>query len=63
MNFDSLVKCFGIIMNIAKKIQSLVRSQTLFVLRSLVGLENQVKWTWPSNGRSGETDESRTIVI
>ena len=44
MNFESLIKSFRIIMNIAKKIQTLVRSQTLIILRSLLRLENQVKW-------------------
>jgi len=43
MNFENLIKILGIIMIVVKKMQSLVRSQTLIVLRSLLGLENQVK--------------------
>jgi len=46
MNFESLIKSFGIIINREKKIQCFVRLQILIVLRSLLRLENQVKWTW-----------------
>jgi len=40
INFGSLIKCFQVIMEVAKKIQSLVSSTTLIVLKISTGLEN-----------------------
>ena len=42
--FGNIIRCFYIIMDTAKKLQSLVSSTTFILYRSLLGLENQVKW-------------------
>jgi len=40
-----------------------VTSQTLIVLKNVLGLENRAKWTCELNRRSGESHESRTVVV
>ena len=50
-------------MDIPNKRQSLVSSATLIVLRSLLGLEDQVKWACEGKLSSGESNDSRAVII
>jgi len=55
MTFGNTIRSFYIIMDIAKKLQSLVSSWTLIMYRSSNGLENWVTWASKWNLRSGES--------
>jgi len=58
MAFGNIIRIFYIIMDIAKKLQSLVSSTTFILYRSLLGLENWVKWAWEWNWRSKEGNDT-----
>jgi len=58
MAFENIVRSLDAIMDIVKKLQSLVSSKTFILYRSLLGLENWVKWAWQWNWRSKDGNDT-----
>jgi len=60
--FGNIIRGFDIIMDVPKKLPSLVSSTTLIVYRSLLGLENWVKWR-KNEIWEVESNDSRSVHV
>jgi len=63
MHFGGLIKRFQSIIDIAKKVQSVIGLTIFIVYGNLFGLENYIRWTYEWNLRSGEGNDSRIMFI